>query len=732
MSVPAYLKKIHAPQPQTYLADAVGLYRPLLGTWLLEMALMFDWYSGNRRSRYDRPDILEDDDFCSLTGLAVFIDDEDDNEQAPRRRKRGDPEDDRHPTPARCKELLKKQLAVLRKEEMAPTLPLFHNISLLSTMITLSEADQALLAFTAVITLFPPFRNTISMRNFRVSHQILCQMLSRLTGLPEQDFRTAIGENGLLMTTGVVKVRRNVCDLEDKLELMEGLAGILLTSHASGEELTSRFLKRAVTPTLKLENFPHLASDTEILRSYLKNALEGKTVGVNILLHGKPGVGKTEYVQALAAELGVDLFEIDFADEDGDPIKGEGRLRAYSLCQNLLARTTNAMLLFDEIEDVFPDGSAFMRMLFGAKEVGGETVGKAWINRTMERNPVPALWVSNHITQIDPAYLRRFDYSIQFTTPPKAVRLTIARHHLGCFNPPTGWLEQLAANEELTPGQLDRAAKVARIAGISDQSRVIKLVDQTLDRSASLLSQKHAPARAIVSTGYSLEYLNTDNDIPAVLAGLRRRAKGTFCFYGSPGTGKSELARYLADEIGKPALLKRASDLIDCYVGETEKNIAALFTEARQQDAVLILDEADSFLADRQYAQRSWEVTQVNELLTQMEAFEGIFICTTNLMDKLDSASLRRFAFKIRFDSLTSEQRWSMFREELLRLGGYEAGLESWEQRVRSLERLTPGDFAVAVRQFELWDVPATPEKLFVTLQKECEAKGMVTRAIGF
>ena len=81
-----------------------------------------------------------------------------------------------------------------------------------------------------------------------------------------------------------------------------------------------------------------------------------------------------------------------------------------------------------------------------------------------------------------------------------------------------------------------------------------------------------------------------------------------------------------------------------------------MFAAARQQNAVLVLDEADSFLSDRRGARQSWEVTQVNELLTQMEAFDGIFICTTNLMEKLDPASLRRFAFKVRFDPMTPDQ----------------------------------------------------------------------------
>jgi SpoVK/Ycf46/Vps4 family AAA+-type ATPase len=285
----------------------------------------------------------------------------------------------------------------------------------------------------------------------------------------------------------------------------------------------------------------------------------------------------------------------------------------------------------------------------------------------------------------------------------------------------------------MTPGQFDHAAKVARIAGGADHRRAIQLVEQTLDRSAALLNQKRLPSRNIIRTAYSLDYLNTDADIPGIVAGLKLRHRGTFCFYGAPGTGKSELARHIGDQIGKQIMIRRASDIIDKYVGETEKNIANMFSDASQQESILVLDEADSFLSDRRYSQRNWEVTRVNELLTQMEAFEGVFICTTNLMGKLDTACLRRFDFKVRFDPLTPDQSWRMFQQELVRLGGELSCTTEWEQKVRCcLDRLTPGDFAVAARQFELLDISATPAKLYEILVKECQAKGCSLKKIGF
>ena len=92
------------------------------------------------------------------------------------------------------------------------------------------------------------------------------------------------------------------------------------------------------------------------------------------------------------------------------------------------------------------------------------------------------------------------------------------------------------------------------------------------------------------------------------------------------------------------------------WVGGSEKNIAKAFKDAVDDKALLLIDEVDSFLQNRQGASRSWEVTSVNEMLTQMEQFPGIFIASTNMMHGLDQAALRRFDLKVRFDYLLPEQ----------------------------------------------------------------------------
>ena len=185
--------------------------------------------------------------------------------------------------------------------------------------------------------------------------------------------------------------------------------------------------------------------------------------------------------------------------------------------------------------------------------------------------------------------------------------------------------------------------------------------------------------------------------------------------------------------LAQPLLVKQASDLMSKYVGETEQQMAAMFREAEAEKAVLLLDEADSFLQDRRGAQRTYEVTEVNEMLQGMERYKGIFICTTNLLDRLDQAALRRFTFKIKFKPLTPTQRETMFRVEAL---DGEAGLLTPDIRARLalLEHLSPGDFAAVKRQATILDAEFGCLEFLEQLEAEHRIKPEVreSRGMGF
>ena len=157
-------------------------------------------------------------------------------------------------------------------------------------------------------------------------------------------------------------------------------------------------------------------------------------------------------------------------------------------------------------------------------------------------------------------------------------------------------------------------------------------------------------------------------------------------------------------------------------MGETEQNLARLFREADPRHTVLLLDEVDSFLADRRQARQQWERTQVNELLQQMERYPGIFIAATNLMGGLDQAAMRRFDFKLHFRALNPAQRRALFAREAL--GDEEAPLPpEVERHLATLEGLAPGDFATVCRQQALLGEPLSPQQFLRRLAGECRFK---------
>ncbi len=198
----------------------------------------------------------------------------------------------------------------------------------------------------------------------------------------------------------------------------------------------------------------------------------------------------------------------------------------------------------------------------------------------------------------------------------------------------------------------------------------------------------------------------------------------------STGTGKTAFGHHIAKLLDKPLLVKRSSDIVSPYLGMTERNMAKMFSEAQSSNSILLLDEADSFLRERSGARHGWEVTAVNEMLTQMETFNGIFIASTNLMDQLDAASLRRFDLKIEFGYLKSEQSFSLLEDMSKKLSITLQGDELIE--LRQINNLTPGDFYNVARQSKLTRINDSSE-LLKRLSFECKSKvgGSVSR-MGF
>lgn len=634
----------------------------------------------------------------------------------------------KHFDPQTVRAKLRKLHQQAERKSAFATMPpsLAANVARLAELVNLSDVDCRILEFAVLIHSERLLDDAADLLGLLSSSKV-AQALSVLLDLAEPDIRSALKAKGTLARSGLVVVDRNgVMSLQRKLDLLsETFADHICSLDADPVALLRSMVAPAAPPELARSDYGHVEASLAVLRPYLRHALESGRNGVNVFIHGTPGTGKSQLAKVLAKEHGCELFEVASEDDDGDPVNGEQRLRAFRAAQSFFAQR-RALIVFDEAEDVFNDAESFV----GRKSTA--QTRKGWINRMLEDNPVPTLWLSNSRYGLDPAFVRRFDMIVELPVPPKRQREQIIEQACSDLLDSTA-ITRIAGSESLAPAVVTRAAAVARAvqdeigeAGAAGAFEL--LISNTLEAQGHKAILRHDPNR--LPEIYDPAFIHADADLDQIVAGVVAVRSARLCLYGPPGTGKTAYARWLAEQLDVPLLAKRASDLMSMWVGENEQNIAHAFRQAEQEGALLLIDEVDSFLQDRRLAQRSWEVSLVNEMLTQMEAFAGVFIASTNLMQGLDQAALRRFDLKARFDYLTPEQGVELLRRycETLSLAAPGAGDLA---RVRRLPNLTPGDFAAVMRQNRFRPLRSA-SGFIAALEAECTLKDGAKTAIGF
>ncbi len=644
------------------------------------------------------------------------------------------------------------------------------NIDSLAGLLLLNKAERALLLYGTLARYQRDLRSILV--EFKVNNAPEAYAaIADVAGVNAAEVGEALRAGSRLERIGLVEnliSEHNITDLADLMKVSEKLPPVLMREYRDRAELMAVFTRPSTKSGLSLGDFSFVDEDTQVLCSLLANAVARKEAGINILLYGPPGTGKTELAKVVAQAAGLELFEVEYADRDGNSLSGRDRYRSLQIAQVFLKGSAQAALLFDEVEDVFPPISTeAAQLLARAEQVvapsNGSVNGKAWVNQILESNTVPTIWVTNRIEQIDPAFRRRFAYHLELKSPPPGAREGVVRKTLEGIEVSDEFVAKLTARKGLTPAQIRTAVRFAGLVAPAIEAtqsvttsageaprqpvsvpataaRAILSVEGLIERQ--LKNADHAlgnragdtKARRMV-TSYDLAMLNVETrfEIPRIVQALQARGHGTLCFYGAPGTGKTALGEHIATALDKPLIIKQASDLMSKFVGETEQNMATMFKEAEAEKAVLLLDEADSFLQDRRGAQRTYEVTEVNEMLQGMERYNGIFICTTNLLDKLDQAALRRFTFKIKFRPLTIAQRETMFVVEAL-AGDATLLTHSLRERLRVMDQLCPGDYAAVKRQCTILDSEMGAEEFVEQLEAEHRIKPEVreNRGMGF
>ena len=625
---------------------------------------------------------------------------------------------------------VEERLAVMRERTAQD--PLRQRIAELQNTLRLSDEEMKI-----VLALW--LANTRRLQSDELQYRLSggVRTINLYTRIGEQVVRAAFCNSGRLCRYGVI-ANHNNWDVSTKIRnFLEGI---------SDEPLASSFYRKDTDEVLPMPFFGELA---EKHLPVLKKLLAAKREhGLNILLYGAPGTGKTSFARALAKEMGRTCFQIAQRpkDRDGDytAAKAEIRYAALEICDDQIV-TDASLVVVDEADALLRCASAGMLGMSGS---AGEATGdKGLLNDILEKNKAPRVWITNtDADELDLSNRRRFDYSIRFEPLTKRQRLAIWKNASAKAGIPDlltkREIVRLIDRYPVSTGIVARALEnVASVEGTRAERKT--LLTRLLDRQRELSGEERNDAELpSLAKDYSLDGLNIKSKVSLdkVVRAARRFADAktarrdrdaprfNILLSGAPGSGKTEFVKYLASQLGRPLCVRRASDLKSMWVGETEKNIAAAFRTAKEKKAILFFDEVDTFLDNREALGQGHEKSMINEVLQQMENFGGIFVGATNFTGMLDPAVARRFTFKIELDYLTAEGKRRFFRKF------FDTELsKDDEEELDRIDKLTPGDFRT-VRQelYYLGDEVANADRLSA-LEEEVRAKSAGSRSrIGF
>lgn len=617
-------------------------------------------------------------------------------------------------------------------------------LAYLNRVLSLSKAESQLLLLGMLNKMYDVSDIDLDDDNQNFARNI--RVLAKILRVPKRDLSRSLSERSILFASRMCNLSKDHHPF-DMSEMDDTLLDVLLDEETKPVDVFKDLFDCNKKRPLPYSWFSHITEDEKAVRLVLEEAFTSSEKGINILFYGPPGTGKTAFAYSLLREVRAKAITIK-EESDEKEIRmykrnRNNRIGAYKLCQTMYAKHNRMGVVFDEADSTLGTEDSFFNLFSFSSD-------KSSIIALLEKNTLPTIWIVNNTTRLDDAVKRRFSCSLAFAPLEAETIARILYRQCRKARLPKAFV----SNETVTFVQKEGLSiwqatlALTRTGEMYRSKRVTKKDASVITRT--LLSQMRALSqngRRSVQTPSSRAYFNesflnvsvpSQTLVHAVSSFYAGGHKNTpvpirnlnILFHGVPGTGKSEFARHLAERAGVNVIMKNASDLIDKYVGETEKRIAAAFDEAERTKRILVLDEADTFFRTRGGAHRGFEVSMVNEILSAMESFTGVLVATTNAIDTFDTASLRRFAYKVRFDTLSDAQLplvWKHFFGARV-----EGGATRIARNLRTLRALTPGDFKAVYTQ-TMFEERVTADDILSLLAEESRVKQATSSAvIGF
>lgn len=564
------------------------------------------------------------------------------------------------------------------------------NSLMLAKSFGLDEQAHKLITFVIAISLSPSLRTLIEITT-GFSESRIFDLVEEITAIETtklEHYKQELLKSGLFSFS-------DYNDMSDLFDMNKQLACVLVSEELSNhDELLSHILFPSSKCLLKQSDFKHM--DLFSLKHFITNAKKRGDKGINILIYGAPGTGKSQFAKLIAEATRLKLFEVKAIGDDlykfqsevysGEP-SSKLRLQYLKLINRVMDKNTQSVLLIDECEDIFSNFEFNSR------------ISKETLHNILEQNQTPTIWITNNIDEIEESCIRRFSYVLKMPELNNETKVRIAKKYYRGLGITNSFINEMVNHDGIQASHFEQSAKYARTIGYEDsdaESAISHHIKQTL--TALGFSTNKAVYKSTLE--FNLDYLNvkpSGDSIAQVINAVRDFNSSRTLISGPSGTGKTALVNYICSELNLNLIQVKTSDVLSKWVGDNERNIARIFNKAREVGAALFFDEVDSLLTNRESLNNHWEHSMVNEFLQHIEQFELPLFAATNFAESLDKAVARRFDFKVELDYLKEVQVRELYKHVMRK-----SELTDIEvAKLKGLKKLSAGEFSVLYRKYK-------------------------------